>query len=318
MLGIMAVLAASLSVGALSPVTASAAAPPRGELFGAFSLDATLYRIDPGSGGLTQTATLPPVDYTWDLVARPRSTLLYASSFLCLIPDALRCAESVGELLTIDTSTGKVNAVTLSGFVQNLAYDPIDHSLYGLTVDSCCSGTTTVVRVDMATGTLSPIATIPGITQTLAIDARTQTLYTDVSNDDTITGQLVAIDARTGAVTVRPVVGSALFRLGFGPRARAIFGMTWDLPSRFVRVDPQTGAVTVVGSFGTSLGPQEPVAMAIDPATHTVFVVESDVFGNYTAINRIDTLDERTGAAVLGQTFPGLTTAIAFQERAPA
>ena len=66
-----------------------------------------------------------------------------------------------------------------------------------------------------------------------------------------------------------------------------------------------------LGTFESSFG--VPIAMTVDAGTHTVFVDESEVFGNYTAINRILSLDEPTGAAVEGQQFPGFTSAIVFQ-----
>lgn len=317
-LGTLAVLACSFSLGA--PTPAAAATQPGGALLGAFTFDLGLYRIDPTGGTVTQVATVPSGEGTiQDLTADPTSTLLYGSAFACLIPGARGCAESVANVLTIDTSTGASSAAPTPDFLHRVAIDPVDHFLYGLTnrtgVPSAYSST--IVRIDPSTGASSLLATIDGDPQSIALDASGHTLYLDLPNYDSspYTGQLASVDLITGAVSVRPTVGPALFRLAFDRRTHKLYAMTWDSPSRFVSVNTRTGEITPVGTFQTSVG--VPWQMTIDPETHTVFVLQSEFSTNYTAVNRILSLDEHTGAGSLGGPFPGLLNAIVFQDPMP-
>jgi hypothetical protein len=314
-LGIVSIVAGTFSLAISATIaTASASAPSSGALLGVIGGDPGLYRIDPSSGLPVQIASVTDGGYLQDLTADPRSVILYASAFVCLIPGPRGCGESVEEVLTINTSSGGSSSVATSVFLQAVAFDQMQHTLYGLTIPTCCPFSTTVVRVDATTGSTFVLDTIEGQPRAIALDAPTHTLYVDIPNTDTnpYTAQLAAIDLRTGAMTVRPVIRTALVDMAFDSRTHKLFGVTWDSPSRFVNVDTRTGATTPVGSFATSFG--VPFDITIDPTTHTAFVLQSELHGDYTAINRIVSLDERTGAGSLGAPFPGLFDSIAFQD----
>jgi hypothetical protein len=216
---------------------------------------------------------------------------------------------TIYQLITVDTTTGALTvSPSLSHQLMTLAFDPSTGSLFGLTGD-CCPNQ--IVRVDPGTGVETHLADVIGDAfSIIALDPSSHSIYLDSDSFATPppTHQLLTVDTVTGSVSPLPIT-SGLRSLVFD--SGSLFGTTC-CPYQFLQVDPATGSETPLGSydFGFFLEP----GTAFDSATHTIFKVQ-DVFDDPITgpIAHIASINDQTGAGVLGATTGVNLAAIAFE-----
>jgi len=251
------------------------------------------YNIDAVSGAVTQSA-LPPVPLgagvltPWFGAVDPSGRFLYVAD------------EGSSQLsaFSIDPATGQLTPLTALGSPyatgsspQNAVFDPTGRFLY---VANGTGGpsTVSVFAIDPATGALSGGAQVTAGANPigLALPATGQMLY--VTNFNSATVSLYAIDANTGALTEQTAAGSP-FAIGQEPYGAAvdplgIFLIIADStlltahPGTFevYAINPGTGAITAVpGSpFSAAAGPNSiPQSVVVDPSGK--FVYSSDLGG---------------------------------------
>ena len=211
-----------------------------GTLYGIDPYGAALYTVDPVAAQATWVADLQGLSGARALTFGPGlGGTLYA------VVDA----NSTGtHLARIDPQNGTVNLVApIDGAVDDIVFGP-SGQLYGIRYDA------TIVRVDPATGTLTPtgIGGTPGSgngAHTLAARPGTRSLYHAFSYG--YYGGLEVIDLGTGVTS--PIItesGKWYQALTYDSVGNRLLGASWG---EFVAIDPTTGAETVLGTLDTEL-----------------------------------------------------------------
>jgi len=173
--------------------------------------------------------------------------------------DGIYYFTSNGDIFSVNLITGEVCDVPVvagcGGSVTSLEVDPTTGILYGLGVN--CSVSTTLIEIDLAAGTCTPIGVIPGVTCgiSLVIDDAGNAMVIDIIGDD-----ITPIDLATGATT-GPGIPLGI-DLNFGqdydfdcPSGGIIFGFAFNnvtFTMQYVSIDPITGTTTVIQDFGFS------------------------------------------------------------------
>jgi FlgD Ig-like domain len=221
-------------------------------------------------------------------------------------------------LWTVNTTTGAATYVApiqdaggdLYLYAGGLAYDTSNHKLYAL--GQSFLGVSMLYTVNPATGFATAVgpsgATINFGTSGLAIDTASHKFYA-VGDMDGL-GQhrgLFDVNPSTGAATlIGPTVkaGAYLYDVGLDPFSGILYANgTNDFlgtPSKLCVLDKGSGAETVIGEHGITLGRQMYYGgMAIHPITHICYGIGSisaSAAGLYT-------VNTSTGAATLVGNF---------------
>jgi len=292
-----------------------AAASTTGTLFGIDIRRSAVVSIDPSTGATTPVADLslppgqPAPGFNDTMASDPATHRLFLvrivfdfSTFPPTITDQLVTANSQTGALTV--SPGLAHPVT------SLAFDASTGTLLGFTGD-CCPNQ--IVSIDPTTGVLTHIANLSGDSFSfIAFAPSTHSVYVESESFASFPPikVLLTVNTLTGAVTSSPPLSTGLNSLAFDTSLGALFGVTF-FPPHFLRVNPTTGAETRLGSydFGFFLEP----GTAIDPASHTYFKVQ-DVFDPILGpIAHIASINDQTGAGVLGASTGTNIAAIAFE-----
>jgi len=309
--------AASLAALALvSPVPAAASGT--GTLF-AVSGETHVVKLDPATGNMTQLADLtdPSLQFgstLLDLVSDSAHHLLYTQQVrFNFDPNQFPPIFETYQLVTIDTRTGAFTvSADMGGTRLGLAFDPSTSQLFGLT--QCCPAQ--VVKVDPATGAETPFVTIAGDTQlsSMAIAPGLHVIYVVQRTPGVFpaTGTLLSIDIVTGAITVGPALSRGILLLAYDTSSGSLYGKTFSIPSQqIVLISPSTGVETTIGNFNLGFGGN---SLAIDPSTHTIYVMEDDLeaFGFFQLVG---TVNPQAGTISLSPKIPlnGYIRSFAFE-----
>ncbi len=297
------------------PVAASAT----GTLFGIDIRRPAVVSIDPSTGALTPLAdlSLPPGQlfpgFSDSMVDDPASHRLF---LVRVVFDFSQFPPTItDQLITVDSRTGALTVSPgLAHPVTALAFDTSTGTLLGFTGD-CCPNQ--IVSIDPVTGTFTHIADVIGNSFSfMAFSPSTHSLYINSESfaappPNPPINTLLTVNTQTGLVTSSPPLARGVSSLAFDTSLGALFGVTF-FPPQFVRIDPTTGAETSLGSYNFGFF-GEP-ATALDPATHTFFKVQ-DMFDDPVQgpIAHIASINDQTGAGVLGGTTGTNLAAIAFE-----
>jgi hypothetical protein len=194
-------------------------------------------------------------------------------------------------------------ATRLGGF----AFDPRTRLLWAVTNCYSCSSQS-LVTVNPATGTETPVATIPittfGPTDSVAIVADARTLYLSAGSS-----KLYALDMQ--AHTLGPAVSlspNPIGEIAYDPGSQNLVGLTAGSPYQFVRIDPSTGNETTLANLGFGQSAQ---SLAVDAAHHTVYSVVSDQLGG----QFVESVDDVSGTHSAGSPPGDLLFGLAFMGR---
>lgn len=309
-LGFATAAAIALAAQAAQPVPA--AAPSTGTLY-AVEASSQLVTIDPASGAqglVLDVGNLgTPSPFLRALVADPASFRLYGVASQCF------CGRGapglIDQILTVDSQTKAFQLSPALGTVlsSTIAWDPSTSSLLGMT--ACCAAES-VVRVDPVTGVVTPLAPLPDFSSTstaptLALDPATHTLYVTLVPIGG-TAELLAVNTSTGIMSPGTPLAAPLISLAYDVTAGALIGVTSPTPHQLVRVNAATGSETAITTFGIGTSV---TSLAIDPSTHTAFVVQFDTLNS--AQGFVASIDELTGATTVGAPMPSPVDHLAFQ-----
>ena len=293
-LGFLAAVSLSLVPATSQPL--SVAASGGGTLFGLGP--SAVVKVDPATGSLTPFASLP---------LRPNSSPL--QSFGGLVSDAIghrlftnRVAYSGDfstayyNLVTINSQTAAVTiGPNMVSGITDMVYDPSSGSLFGQT-NMCCPFE--FVRIDPATGAQTRIGDVPGV-QPLRMTIAPNKHEVYFATESFILGQpqpvitLVTINTSTGLISQSPPMAAGLFAVVYDTASGNLFGKTFCCPATLVRVDPASGAQTLVAA-GLNIGG----GITIDSASHTVYMT-ADEFGAFGFQQFIQSVNDQTGAKSL-------------------
>ena len=193
------------------------------------------------------------------------------------------------QFLVLDPSTGAGSIVGETGLefpnddVFDLAYDTSTETLFGIARGS------RLVTIDRSTGVGTPVGTVFTSSSSLfslAYDPRTDSLLTANSRSDV----LYEVDRTTGQATAVGSIAVAgnVLGLGYDLSTDTLYGVA-NLTvgsSDFIRIDRSTGVGTVIGPTGL----HQPVDLAYDPVTDTLFGVDFRT-------DQLLTIDRSTGLA---------------------
>jgi hypothetical protein len=215
------------------------------------------------------------------------------------------------QLVTIDSVTGAVSASPLDHALTGLVFDPSTGTLFGFTAE-CCPAQ--IVTVDPGTGVETHVADLAGESFSfMALAPSSHSIYLDAESFVSLppTNSIATVSTANGAVSQSANLSTGVRSLAFDSSNGSLFGITFGQP-QFVRIDPSAGTETAVGAydFGTVfVGP----GTAVDPATHTVFLIASDFDPVNGLVSHITTINDQTGAGVQGASTGTSIAAIAFE-----
>jgi hypothetical protein len=272
-------------------------------LFGLASLGQVL-SVQPSTGATSLLADLfgPTVQgFPSTLAGDPATHRLFVGRSL-FIDQTVFPPVTAEEIDTIDAVNGGISASSplLDRQVGPLLFDTGTGTLFGITTDSAPFA---LVQVDLATGTETDVASLPG--ERLSNFAFAPSLHKAFFLSQSFaTSQLYIFDTATRTVSAGPALSSGAFEVAYDTSSNQLFAITFNMfpsmPARFARVDTLTGAVTPLGTydFGAYLEP----GIAINSASHTVYVTQ-DVFEPLTGpITHIASIDDTDGSGTLGGT----------------
>jgi len=290
------------------------AAATAGTLFALVNSPLSVAAVDPASGALTTLADLSlPAGmgggYNPTMADDPNNhRLFFERSLVDFTVDPIVITN---QLVTVDSVGGAVSTTTLDKSLSGLTFDPSTGTLFGFTAE-CCPNQ--IVTVDPSTGLETHVADVIGDSFSfMAIAPATHSIYLDSESfaSNPPTDSILTVDTATGNVTQSPNLDTGVRSLAFDGSSGSLFGITFGQP-QFVGIDPTAGVANPIGTydFGTLFaGPQA----AVDPASHTVFMVQSDFVPGIGSVSHITSIDDQTGAGVLGaSTGTGIAT-IAFE-----
>jgi hypothetical protein len=287
--------------------------------------------LDPTIGTINTLADVsdPNLHNYSNLAADPKAHRLFL---------ARRLWDETARVLTVDTTTGKVLFdEPLAHPIDGLQVDPTSGNLYAI-FDTTTSEPGVldhhIVLVNPTDGSETTLAEFSGNGRTLptALDPVSQRFYVS-SNEDVFTpccpvvSQLYILDLHKNVLTKGPVLARPVYQLvvdpslvtqtGADPPLGALFGTTGCGSSdscdraHLVRVDPGSGEVVQVGDV--DLG-QLPFGIAVDPATHTIFVSQIVVISDGVPCcgGHVLSIDDREGTVVASPTVDAVMTALVF------
>ncbi len=301
------------SVAAAQPVPA--AAPTNGTVYAVAGPSSLAVKLDLSTGARTTVSdlsSLSPSLQIAGLVADQGSPQLYGVAWWCA------CGKGGGgpveQIVTIDSQTSayQLTPVLSRPIGFGMALDPSTHNLYSVAVCLECQPLSlSIVLIDPHTGAETTVAPIPSQVYisfaTVALAPASHTLYITFAAGPE-TGQLMSVDTTTGSFSLGPTMSRPLESLAYDARSGTLFGITSSTPQQLDRVDPATGQETVVTTFSAT---KAATSLAIDPATNTAFVSESDLANPASAV--IASISDQTGAGTLSPPINGPLSSLAFQ-----
>src|SRR5216683_2877679 len=240
------------------------AASSTGTLFGVTGLDrSTVSSIDLGTGAVTPIAQLGlPPDFNaqvTNLTGDAATHRIFALRLSVIVPPPPANFTMIFEILTIDGQSHAVIADTpVNAPIGDIQFDPLANTMYAL-VPSGFQGANGVVRVDLSTGAISPVASIgpPGpFSDSMVLAPQTHTIY--VSRED--------------------------FSLPTPPIP----------PTHIIEINPSTWDQTFVSNVNNMTNQGFQVHQAVDPLSHTVFL-PFDFFGTFPSETHIFSVDTQSG-----------------------
>jgi hypothetical protein len=296
----------------LQPLPAAAATT--GTLFALLNSPLSVATVDPSSGALTQVADLSlPAGmgggYNPTMADDATNHRLFLDR--TLVDFSVDPIAITNQLVTVDSSSGAVSASPLDHALTGLVFEPSTGTLFGFTAE-CCPAQ--IVTVDPGTGVETHVADLTGESFSfMALAPSSHSIYVGAESfaSSPPTDSILTVDTTNGAVTQSGNLTTGVRSLAFDSSNGSLFGITFGLP-QFVRIDPGAGSVTAVGAydFGSLfVGP----GATVDPATHTIFLVASDFDPVNGQVSHITSINDQTGAGVLGASTGTNIAAIAFE-----
>jgi hypothetical protein len=203
------------------------------------------------------------------------------------------------QVLTINSQTGALSESPLvNAPIGLIAYDPSANVLFGLSFNG-------VYTLDPTTGAATLLASLANLNPYIvdfAVVPGAHTIYVNnfVQNlDGTSADQLLTVDSRTGALSSPVALAQPTRIISYDTSLGALFGATECCPRQLLRIDPATGAETLISAFNNDNQQSLQFSMTIDPASHTVFMDIQTFVGWNTTQDQIVSVSEQTGATTL-------------------
>jgi len=303
------------SYGPVSSPFTTRVIPPYGAsasgLFGVLEDVEVVVGIDPATGALHTLADVwdPKLALRSELAGDPSTHRIFEAEMLA--DGSVDPPIETARLLTIDTRTGAVSIAPLAHMIVGLAFDPASGSLYAVTADF----QRVIVRVDPNTGAETNLADFgegtPTIGTPTALDSASHTFYlirTAPATATDFSSQLFSLDIATNTLTAGPVLATPVLAIAFDPSLGTLFAVTGCCPSQsqLVRLDLGSGMEAPVGTTDLGIITSD---MAIDPASHTIYITQS-----MNGVNtRLLSIDDVTGSVVFGPPLGGAVRSLVFE-----
>ena len=286
-------------VPAVSQV-APAQAAGTGTLFAITGINqSVLSRLDPATGVVSPIEDLagPNQGQLGTLTGDPATHRLFTvrTSVTFVPPSSINITN---EVLTINSQDGTViTTKQVNAPVNQVAFDSASTTLFLL-------GFNGISKLDPATGATTPVASLSGFccgVDSMAVVPGGQTVY--VNNDNPGFGtppsdQILTIDTSTGVVTPSAMVPGSVRIVSYDTANGGLFGLTDCCPRQLVKLDPSTAAATPIGTIDTPADTMT-FAMAVDPATHTVFADLQSFPSFNTIVDQIVSINDVSGSFTL-------------------
>jgi hypothetical protein len=299
---------------AMQPLPAAAASS--GTLYSIGS-SGFLLQVDPTTGALTPVVDLNASGLTpgmfnnfGNMTTDSRSQRLFVER--TIEDDTVDPATLEHQILTITPAAGTVTVSQDLGqqLRENLAFDSSTSSLFGIT--QCCPNQ--LVRIDPVSGTETAVVDLVGDTfSTMAIDQSTHVLYVMSITQTSVPPptQLLTVDTQANTVGTGGVLNRGVPGLVFDPSPGTLIGATFCCQDSFiVKIDPQTGAETTITEITGSF--LEPSSATIDPASHTVYVLNVTFDLNPGGASHVMSINDQTGASTSGAATTEFLGSLAF------
>jgi len=273
---------------------ARAAAAGTGTLFGLGRT--SVLTIEPGTGASSTFVNLPTVDVfpgaAYNLLVSDAAShrLFTVRTVYSQQPEGLTATYQLVTVNTADPTAAPTVSPDMTSGITGLVYDPSSHSLFGQT-NMCCPFQ--LVRIDPATGAQTHFADIPGLQPLfMAIAPAKRAIYMPIEDFSQFppVNTIATFDTVTGVVSQSPPMASGIFALEYDSNSGGLFGKTFCCPGRIVRVDPTTGAQTLVTpNLGLGSG------ITIDASSHKIYMTD-DELGAFSFDQFIQAVDLESGA----------------------
>jgi hypothetical protein len=205
-----------------------------------YSGPATLFKVDQASGALSTFALPPgPGNDIGDLTSS--ATTIYGIN----IPNnTLVSYDAAG---AIASSVAITNTQSLP--IVSLAFDKVTNQLYGNTsVPFGGASFDQLFKIDTVTGVATPVGTGIGFSSVFALGFDNKGGLYGIDS----TNKLISISTATGAgAAIGPTGQTSLFDLAFRPEDNVGFVASTGTHSLYT-LDPLTGALTLVGPYGSN------------------------------------------------------------------
>jgi len=295
------------------PVTASASTS--GTLYAISGNQDVLNRYDLTAGTLTPIAQLAGANQgqTGTLTVDPIAHRIYGLRTTVIFTPPFNISIT-NEVLTINSVTGAFTvSKPVNAPVNQILFDPSNHSLI-------IDGVNGIFHVDPSTGAVTPLTNFDRLTNQgmagMAIDPATHTLYVDV---DTAQGgnfgsDILTVDSQSGALRNRVSLPTNVGFLGFDSATGALLASGRCCTSAVLeRIDPVAGTITPISLVNTDPSVILGFAMAIDPASQSVYLDEQVFQPDGTAPSVILTVDEGTGETTTSQPLSDNVASLLFE-----
>src|SRR5713226_2177917 len=262
------------------------AASSTGTLFGVTGLDrSTVSSIDLGTGAVTPIAQLGlPPDFNaqvTNLTGDAATHRIFALRISVIAPPPPANFTMIFEILTINSQSHALIGVTpVNAPIGSIQFDSLSNTMYAL-VPSGFQGPNGVVRVDLSTGGISPLASIgpPGpFVDSMAVAGQTHTIYVNrldggLPNPPNPATHIIAIDTLSNTVvSTSPVLDRAIKSISYDTSSNRLFGVTECCPQDLVQIDPSTWTESFVSNVNNNTTQSFNFHQAVDPLSHTVFL----------------------------------------------
>jgi hypothetical protein len=294
-------IAATVSAASVTWQALPATAGTNGTLFGLNPAPGAVFAIDPSTGASTKLTDLP-VDQTgqpptfFGLASDPAHHLLF--TVRAFYTDSTFTTIR-WQVVTIDSRTGAtaMSPALARDVPSDLAFDPSTGGLFGV---SGSQAPQTVVRIDPATGAITHIADLPGqFAGRFAYAPASHTVYVPTQEfvNFNVLNVVITVDTLTGAVSQSLGMTVPIDQVVYDSSSGVLFGKGGGPPASIFRLDPTTGAQTLVApTQGTFFQ-----TMSIDSAAHTIYV-KNDEFPptGGSVVQSIQSVNDQTGAYTVG------------------
>jgi YVTN family beta-propeller protein len=226
----------------------------------------SMYTINPTSGALTSTGTVPAVDSPWSVAVDPSGKFAYVANEGGLAPTAV-------SMYTIDPTTGgltSIGAIPSGGRAISVAVHPSGKFAY------VADGNISMYAINPTSGTLTSLGTVGAgaFPSAIAIDPSGKFAY--VTNSYSNDVSMYTIDTATGALT-----SVGLIAAGTDPTSVAVdpsgkFAYVTNSGSNDVSmytVNAATGTLTSIGTIAAELFP---TSIAITPSGKFAYVTNQN------------------------------------------